>query len=88
MIPPRRHFPPRWLAALAVLVGHALLGLSLLPGSSHAAEPWGDPAELSADELAFFEKKVRPLLHEHCYECHSQEAEKQLGGLRLDHQRS
>ena len=32
--------------------------------------------------LAFFESKVRPLLVERCYECHS--AKKQKGGLRLD----
>ncbi len=31
----------------------------------------------------FFEKKVRPLLLEHCIECHG--AEKHKGGLRLDH---
>ncbi len=31
---------------------------------------------------AFFEKKVRPLLVEHCQECHG--PEKQKGGLRLD----
>lgn len=34
-------------------------------------------------KLEFFEKKVRPLLAERCYECHSAEA-KTKGGLRLD----
>ncbi len=41
---------------------------------------------LSADEtegVAYFEKHIRPLLIEHCYECHS-ESEKIKGGLRLD----
>lgn len=33
---------------------------------------------------AFFERKIRPLLIEHCYECHSAEG-KIKGGLRLDH---
>jgi len=33
-------------------------------------------------EVAFFESKVRPVLIEHCYECHG--AKKQKGGLRLD----
>lgn len=37
-------------------------------------------AEAGAD---FFEKKVRPLLIEHCQECHG--PEKHKGGLRLDH---
>jgi hypothetical protein len=32
----------------------------------------------------FFEKKIRPLLDERCYECHS-EAKKVKAGLRLDH---
>ncbi|MCE2784983.1 MAG: PSD1 and planctomycete cytochrome C domain-containing protein [Pirellula sp.] len=36
-----------------------------------------------AEGLEYFETKVRPILVEHCYECHSG-LEKQ-GGLRLDH---
>src|SRR5215203_6089556 len=35
-------------------------------------------------ELAFFEKRIRPVLAEHCYECHSAESEKIKGGLRVD----
>ncbi len=34
--------------------------------------------------MVFFENSVRPLLVKHCYECHSQEAGKQKGGLLLD----
>lgn len=33
---------------------------------------------------AFFENRIRPVLVEHCYECHSREAGKSKGGLRLD----
>lgn len=40
-------------------------------------------ADLSPDDLAFFENKVRPLLIENCYGCHSHE-EKVKGGLALD----
>lgn len=43
--------------------------------------------ELSQDGVAFFEKKIRPVLIEHCYECHSQDAAKKnklRGGLILD----
>lgn len=36
------------------------------------------------DGVVFFENEVRPLLVKHCYECHSQEAGKQKGGLLLD----
>lgn len=32
----------------------------------------------------FFEKRIRPLLVKHCYECHSAAAKKPGGGLRLD----
>jgi mono/diheme cytochrome c family protein len=34
--------------------------------------------------LAFFEQKVRPVLVEHCYACHSAEAKKLKGNLYLD----
>ncbi len=41
--------------------------------------------DLSATEgYAFFESAVRPVLVKHCYECHSEEADKQKGGLWLD----
>jgi cytochrome c553 len=36
------------------------------------------------DQLAFFEKKIRPVLADHCYKCHSPEAEKVKGELYLD----
>jgi hypothetical protein len=52
---------------------------SLLP-SLQAADAAG---------LEFFEKKIRPVLVEHCYKCHSAEsleANKLKGGLRLDTQ--
>ncbi len=35
-------------------------------------------------EMDFFEAKVRPLLIERCYECHSAESAKVKGGLRVD----
>ncbi len=45
-------------------------------------------AALAADptpaDLAFFEQKVRPTLAAKCYSCHSAEAKKIKGGLRLD----
>ncbi|MBT7923667.1 MAG: DUF1553 domain-containing protein [Opitutae bacterium] len=36
-------------------------------------------------QITFFEKKVLPLLAEHCFECHSAKSKKVEGGLRLDH---
>jgi hypothetical protein len=38
----------------------------------------------ATEGFAFFESQVRPLLVKHCYECHSEEAGKQKGGLWLD----
>ncbi len=35
-------------------------------------------------ELAFFEEKVRPLLIEHCYECHSAQSQKLKGQFLVD----
>lgn len=40
---------------------------------------------LIADENHFFESKIRPILSEKCYECHSSKSSKIKGGLRLDH---
>ena len=35
-------------------------------------------------EVVFFEKRIRPVLVEHCYRCHSGQAKTPKGGLRLD----
>jgi len=40
------------------------------------------PAAITADDLKFFEAKVRPLLIDRCVECHGEK--KQKAGLRLD----
>lgn len=36
------------------------------------------------EQIAFFEKKIRPVLVQHCYQCHSAKAKKVQGGLLLD----
>ena len=38
--------------------------------------------------LEFFEKKIRPVLAERCFKCHSSETAKPKGGLRLDRKSS
>ena len=40
------------------------------------------PSDLA--QLDFFEKKIRPVLSEQCYECHSASSKKVKGGLLLD----
>ncbi len=37
-----------------------------------------------AEDYAFFESKIRPVLVKHCYECHSTDSGKAKGGLLLD----
>ena len=61
----------------------------------HSLSPWlilpflvaSLTAIANADEgekLDFFEKKIRPVLVEHCYECHSADSKAIKGGLRVD----
>ncbi len=64
-----------------------VLAWPLASTSSAAEMPAGHPKvtpPISATDLDFFEKKVRPVLVEHCYKCHSKEADKVRGGLLLD----
>ncbi len=53
------------------------LGLLTSPAVRAAEAP-------SPTDLAFYEQKVRPLLTAQCYGCHSAQAPKIKGGLRLD----
>ncbi len=39
---------------------------------------------VQAQDFAFFESKIRPVLAEHCYECHSVDSGKSKGSLMLD----
>jgi hypothetical protein len=41
-------------------------------------------AKETPDAIEFFEKKIRPVLVNHCYECHSTAGKKKKGGLLLD----
>ncbi|MFM8469645.1 MAG: c-type cytochrome domain-containing protein, partial [Limisphaerales bacterium] len=65
----------RQLAGLVCLAGSLVVGIR-----DASAQTPAFPAE----DLEFFEKRVRPLLAERCYECHSASAKKLKGGLRLD----
>ena len=61
--------PSACLSAVAVL----MVCLTSAPASTT------DPASLE-----FFEKEIRPLLANHCYECHSADTATPFAGLRLD----
>ena len=44
----------------------------------------GDDSPPSEQDLQFFETRIRPVLVERCYSCHSAESEELAGNLRLD----
>ena len=51
---------------------------------------WATPANAfvypnQSENDEFFEKKVRPILAERCWGCHSADAGESKGSLRLDH---
>jgi Protein of unknown function (DUF1549)/Protein of unknown function (DUF1553)/Planctomycete cytochrome C len=56
-----------------------LLSCGMMSGGLSAAEKPATP-----EGLAFFEKKIRPVLVDKCYQCHSAKAEKLRGNLLLD----
>src|SRR5262245_9192403 len=59
----------------------ALLSVVLAAAPSRGA---AQESPISEKDLVFFESQVRPLLVEHCYECHSDKKKRPKGGLRLD----
>ncbi|MGB7344419.1 MAG: PSD1 and planctomycete cytochrome C domain-containing protein [Pirellulaceae bacterium] len=68
------------LVVLCFLVlGFEVLGFEVLGTRVDAEE-----ITSTSQQLAFFEKEVRPLLAEHCYACHSVNAEKIQAGLLMD----
>src|SRR5262245_10299794 len=64
---------PLYIALIALLV--------IGPAIASAGEA---PADPNAKGVAFFESKIRPVLVQHCYRCHSTGAGKSNGGLLLD----
>jgi hypothetical protein len=61
-------FTPPRIAAALLIVG-----LGFAPSAIRAA-----------DQSAFFDQKVRPILQSNCFTCHSHAAKKSKGGLMLD----
>jgi mono/diheme cytochrome c family protein len=72
---------------------HGVLGVSVwialafLAGSLTRvarAERSDAAPEVPSDGIEFFESKIRPILVDHCYDCHAAGAEKIRGDLLLD----
>lgn len=80
--PPVTALISRWIRSTPVFPGLSVfaLGTHLVAAAS--------PQTTSAAGEHFFEQKVRPLLVEKCFSCHSVEAKKQKGGLLLDSRES
>lgn len=70
---PLFRFSLKWLA-VGLLLGFAPI----------RADDTKQPHQLSGSDIAYFENKIRPLLVEHCYECHSAQSKDVGGGLLLD----
>ena len=58
----------------------ATLLIGILLCCASASHVWG----ADGSDVTFFEKKIRPILVKRCYECHSEKAQEQEGGLLLD----
>ncbi|REK22396.1 MAG: DUF1553 domain-containing protein [Planctomycetota bacterium] len=92
LVPPRHCLMLRFLLAKLVMVtlmGACSLGALVARADDSEPNASRDQADKSHDaaELAFFERRIRPVLVERCYECHSaaaQQAGKLKGELLLD----
>ena len=71
--PSNAHDRPMSRTFLTVAVALTAVGMSR-----------GESGSISQADLEFFEKRIRPVLVAECYECHSDESEELMGGLRLD----
>jgi mono/diheme cytochrome c family protein len=63
------------IAMFRLILALSIVAWTLAVGSLSAAPP-------SAVDLEFFEKRIRPIFAEHCYECHA--GDEVEGGLNLD----
>ncbi|TWU67476.1 PSD1 and planctomycete cytochrome C domain-containing protein [Crateriforma conspicua] len=72
-------------ARLAVLASW-MIGCSVAWTMAASAQEDTD-ANITPEQLRFFETKIRPVLVEHCYRCHSSDGNGVRGGLLVDSRR-
>src|SRR5688500_4217305 len=65
------------IRVVALLTAAAAAAVYAAPASQPDAKP-------HAEGIAFFEKKVRPVLSASCFKCHSAASDKVKGGLKVD----
>src|SRR5439155_8434037 len=85
----RRNFFRLSLSKIGVTrsVHVGLMMVALWPhvsGVAATAQRLKEQPTLNREGVEFFEKRIRPVLTEKCYKCHSAGAEKIKGGLLLD----
>ena len=73
----RRFHPTRSAIVFALLCSAA-------SGAEPVSKPAAAAAAIPAEHLEFFEAKIRPVLVEKCYSCHSAQSKALRGGLLLD----
>ena len=73
-IPPKANLAVTMISSSRILCALALLVCAPLFAA-------GDTRE----QIEFFERKIRPVLVKHCYECHSADSDIVQAGLRVDH---
>ncbi|QDT05484.1 Planctomycete cytochrome C [Rubripirellula lacrimiformis] len=77
------HLPltcPKWLPFVVLWIS---IGIDPHGRFAQSAEPAAQPdQQATAKQIEFFESKIRPVLVDHCYECHSDD--EQESGLRVD----
>ncbi|HUP77971.1 MAG TPA: DUF1549 domain-containing protein, partial [Pirellula sp.] len=64
------------------MIRYLLVFLFAIPSGAYA--PAIDESPLSDEDVQFFERKIRPILVQRCFSCHSIDAKVVHGGLRLD----
>lgn len=66
------------------LCGGLLLLAAIFPSTAFCQETEAPGEPNSPEQVEFFEAKIRPLLIENCFECHSGGSKRLQAGLRLD----
>ncbi len=61
-----------------------LLGGDALVAQESGVASTTTPTAISSEQAEFFEAKIRPVLVEHCYECHAADSKIIRGGLLVD----
>ena len=62
----------------------AIRHASVLVAILNLSAPGLRAEEITKEQTEFFETKIRPVLADNCYRCHSADAGKDKGGLTLD----